>query len=289
MGFHAADAGQVQADQELRHPHRGQPRAGTHQRLYRRRLAAIVGRLHRRVRQHRAARQERQDLFPEDQPQRKQGLGVAARGIQKRHSTPSRRVLPHRRKRPHQQRPRHPPAGAACRRAGCPETGLDDRRRGARDEHRAGEPGLHGSPAIHGQLVVGRIRGTAPKQRLRDMEAGGRQEYIARLRAEERQRQIQGFRTRQGAQPHGEQARKHVEEAARGSQDKDRFDTARRKEADTGHKERHRFRNIPVTAPALFRTPSTRTATAAGTSFPKRSWRYSTTSSTTARWRTTRS
>lgn len=31
---------------------------------------------------------------------------------------------------------------------------------------------------------------------------------------------VQGFRTRQGAQPHGKQARKHVEETARGSQGK---------------------------------------------------------------------
>ena len=95
MGFHAADAGEVQTGQELRHPHRGQPRTGTYQRLHRRRLGKAVGRLHGRVRQHRAVRQERQDLFPEDQPHGQQGHGAAPSGIQKRRSPPSRRVLPH--------------------------------------------------------------------------------------------------------------------------------------------------------------------------------------------------
>ena len=49
-------------------------------------------------------------------------------------------------------------------------------------------------------------------------------------------RYIQGFRTRQGAQPHGEQARKHVEEAARGSQGKGRFDETRRRHTGTDHR-----------------------------------------------------
>ena len=53
MGFHAADAGEVQTGQKFRHPHRGQPRAGAHEGLHYRRLAEAVGRLHRRVRQHR--------------------------------------------------------------------------------------------------------------------------------------------------------------------------------------------------------------------------------------------
>ena len=55
-------------------------------------------------------------------------------------SPPSRRVLPHRRAGACQQRPRHPSARAAGGRACGPETGLDDRRRGAGYEHRAGEP-----------------------------------------------------------------------------------------------------------------------------------------------------
>ena len=101
-----------------------------------------------------------------------------------------------------------------------PETGLDYRRRGAGHEHRAGEPGLHGNPAIHGKLVMARIRRPATGQGLRALGTAGRQEPLARLCVEERQRPVQGFRTRQGAQPHGEQARKHVEEAARGSQAK---------------------------------------------------------------------
>lgn len=41
-----AHAGEVQTGQKFRHPHRGQPCAGTHQRLYHRRLAKVVGRLH---------------------------------------------------------------------------------------------------------------------------------------------------------------------------------------------------------------------------------------------------
>lgn len=41
MGFYAADAGEVQTGQKFRHPHRGQPCAGTHQRLYHRRLARL--------------------------------------------------------------------------------------------------------------------------------------------------------------------------------------------------------------------------------------------------------
>ena len=39
-----------------------------------------------------------------------------------------------------------------------------------------------------------------------------------------------------GAQPHGEQARKHVEEAARGSQGKGRFDETRRRHTGTDHR-----------------------------------------------------
>lgn len=67
----------------------------------------------------------------------------------------------------------------------------------------------------------------------RNLGAARQQEDIARLRAEERQCQIQGFRTRQGAQSHGGQTRKHVGEASRDTQDKDRFNTTRHKEADT--------------------------------------------------------
>ena len=53
------------------------------------------------------------------------------------------------------------------------------------------------------------------------------------IKHQERQRPVQGFRTRQGAQPHGEQARKHVEETARDSQDKGCFNETRRRHADT--------------------------------------------------------
>ena len=227
MGLHAADAGQVQEDQKFRHPHRGQPRTGTYERLYHHRLGKAVGRVHGRVRQHRAIRQERQNVFPENQPHGQQGYGAAPSGIQERHSPPSWRVLPHRRAGAHQQRPRHTPACAACRRACSPETGLDHRRRGAGHEHRAGEPGLHGNLASHGKLVMARIRRPATGQGLRALGTTGRQERVARLCIEERKRPVQGFRTRQGAQPHGEQARKHVEETARGSQDKDRSGAAR--------------------------------------------------------------
>lgn len=108
-----------------------------------------------------------------------------------------------------------------------PETGLDHRRRGAGHEHRAGEPGLHGNLASHGKLVMARIRRPATGQGLRALGTTGRQERVARLCIEERKRPVQGFRTRQGAQPHGEQARKHVEETARGSQDKDRSGATR--------------------------------------------------------------
>lgn len=57
----------------------------------------------------------------------------------------------------------------------------------------------------------------------------------------------------------------------------------------SGHKERHRFRDTRTTVPAPSRTVSTSTGEACAASFPKGSWRCSTTSSTTARWRTTRS
>ena len=57
----------------------------------------------------------------------------------------------------------------------------------------------------------------------------------------------------------------------------------------SGHKERHRFRDTRTTVPAPPRTVSTSTGEACAASFPKGSWRCSTTSSTTARWRTTRS
>ena len=52
---------------------------------------------------------------------------------------------------------------------------------------------------------MGRVRGQTPEQGILVLGAARQQEDIARLRAEERQRQIQGFRTRQGAQPHGDQ------------------------------------------------------------------------------------
>jgi len=57
----------------------------------------------------------------------------------------------------------------------------------------------------------------------------------------------------------------------------------------SGHKERHRFRDTRTTVPAPSRTVSTSTGKACAASSPKGSWRCSTTSSTTARWRTTRS
>ena len=94
-------------------------------------------------------------------------------------------------------------------------------------EYRASEPGLHGNPAIHGKLVMAGIRRPVTGQGLRALGTAGRQEHPARLCLEERQRPVQGFRTRQGAQPHGKQARKHVEETARGSQDKDRSGATR--------------------------------------------------------------
>ena len=81
---------------------------------------------------------------------------------------------------------------------------------------------------------MGRIRRHTPEQGIRSLGTERQQEGITRLCAEKGQRQIQGFRTRQGAQPHGKQARKHMEEAARGSRDKGRPDAARRKEACTG-------------------------------------------------------
>ena len=40
LGFHAADRGEVQPGQKFRHPHGGEPRAGIHEKLYHRRLAA---------------------------------------------------------------------------------------------------------------------------------------------------------------------------------------------------------------------------------------------------------
>lgn len=100
---------------------------------------------------------------------------------------------------------------------------------------------------------------------------------------------IQGFRTRQGAQPHGDQARKHVEKAARGSQDKDCFDTARRREIytdyisdDSGSRTRNGTGSaIPAIVPVPARTISTSTGKAAGSSFPMKRWTYSMTSSTT--------
>ena len=47
------------------------------------------------------------------------------------------------------------PAGATCSRVCGQETKPDDSRQGTGDEHRAGERGMHGNPAIHGKLVIG--------------------------------------------------------------------------------------------------------------------------------------
>ena len=97
---------------------------------------------------------------------RQQGHGVAVSGIQERHSPSSRHVLPYRRTGKCQQRPWHTPASTAGSRACGLETGLDDRRRGAGDKHRACEPGLHGTPAIYEKQVMGRVRGRTPEHGL---------------------------------------------------------------------------------------------------------------------------
>ena len=58
--------------------------------------------------------------------------------------------------------------GAFCRidERGNINNDHDIRRQGTGNEHRTGEPGLHGNSAINGKLVMGRVRGQTPEQGL---------------------------------------------------------------------------------------------------------------------------
>lgn len=146
-------------------------------------------------------RQGRQGRFRADQRVGQQVQRVAARGIQERHTAPSRHRQPGGRGREHQQRPRHPPARTTGGGEDCPAKGLDDCHARARDQHPASQRRLHGRFARVGRMVLGGLHGTACRQRLQAVPAQGQERRDTRLCAPKRQREVQGFRTRKGAQP----------------------------------------------------------------------------------------